>query len=371
MNNKTILYLVGELYPCKTGGLELFHYYLIKNISKHLKTIVLTKCNNIFNSSNIKIINISSPFGRLQTLFTIFYHIKYIFKFKRTISLIHVPYSSKALFQYYYVVIFYKLWRIPYILRISDGEKAKPYFNYFHKILFSNAKEIITVSEHMKNEYEKRYNIPINIIPSYLPFLRSELSRDELRIKLGMPIKDIVLLYVGRLVELKNLQTIILALANIDSKYLKKNNIKFLVLGDGLYKKELESLIRKYNLQYFVRLYGNVDYEVVHYFYQLADIFVFPSFFEARPLCLSEALYHGMPVIVSNIPINSELIKHNENGFLFNPRKYHEFIMYLQLLIDEEPLRKKIIENNRKFIEIYNKFNIMIRQYLQTYYRHI
>lgn len=52
--------------------------------------------------------------------------------------------------------------------------------------------------------------------------------------------------------------------------------------------------------------------------YAAADVFVLPSFEEGLPLVVLEAWSAGKPVIASNVPGNSELIEHGQNGLFFN-----------------------------------------------------
>jgi glycosyltransferase involved in cell wall biosynthesis len=124
-----------------------------------------------------------------------------------------------------------------------------------------------------------------------------------------------LLLYVGRLVELKGLASLLEALNRIDSH----QNWGLMIVGSGPQGKDLEEFCQQNQMNnvYFV------DFQqrdaLVRYF-ALADAFVLPSLREQGAIVLSEALASGLFVLASKYDrVAPDLIKPNENGIFIDP----------------------------------------------------
>jgi len=62
------------------------------------------------------------------------------------------------------------------------------------------------------------------------------------------------------------------------------------------------------------------------------DVFVLPSLMEGIPRCIMEAMACGVPVVVSDIPGNRDLIVPDETGLLFPPGDSRELAQRLRYL---------------------------------------
>jgi len=149
--------------------------------------------------------------------------------------------------------------------------------------------------------------------------------------------KNPIILYVGRLDEQKDVETIIKAFYKI-SKKIKK--AKLWIVGDGENYEKLKKLVLSLDLKSKVSFFGwqkNVDK-----FYQKADLFVFSSNYEGFSYVIIEAMSHGLPIITTNSPYGpKEIIKKNKYGILV-PVK------------DVEKMRKaieKILTNKKIYIQ--------------------
>lgn len=117
--------------------------------------------------------------------------------------------------------------------------------------------------------------------------------------------------YIGRIVKEKGLRELINALAILKLKY---PNIKLIIAGDGKYLDKLKSLAKKLLVEKNIVLLGEMTES--RKFYEIAEILVLPSYFEALPLVLIEAMAAGTVVVASNVGGISEMIIDGHNGIL-------------------------------------------------------
>ncbi len=131
-----------------------------------------------------------------------------------------------------------------------------------------------------------------------------------------------VLLFVGRLVEVKNLNFLVEVFAD----YVLENANAILVLvGDGYKNAELLELVEQLNIQENVIFAGRYENEALYAWYPVADYFILPSTSEPFGAVVNESLIAGVPVICSNLAGASCLIN-DRNGILFNPFDKRELL---------------------------------------------
>jgi glycosyltransferase involved in cell wall biosynthesis len=83
-------------------------------------------------------------------------------------------------------------------------------------------------------------------------------------------------------------------------------------------------------------------------FYHLLDIKALPSYNEGLPQALFEAMALGVPVVSAAIGGTPEMIRHGVNGFLFPPGDDLVLADQLRLLLEDEPLRRRFIDDGRR-----------------------
>ncbi len=170
-----------------------------------------------------------------------------------------------------------------------------------------------------------------------------------------------VVLYVGRLIDLKGVDYLIKAFKMLNNKL---DDTVLLVVGDGPEKTNLEDLARKLEIIDRVIFTGNIDNQKLGAYYMAADVFVLPSittyFADACPLVVNEAMYFSKPVITSDAVGTTFMIKDGENGYVVperNPESLEKAI--LQILQDPE-LEKSMGESSKKLIESHFRYENMI-----------
>lgn len=114
-------------------------------------------------------------------------------------------------------------------------------------------------------------------------------------------------LFVGRLAEEKNLELLIKVFCSL-------RNYTLTIVGSGNLEKKLKGIAPK-NVNFFKHI-KNDDLNSI---YCSHDVFILPSLKEPWGLVVEEALYHGLPIIVSSmVGCHSELVNNNI-GLIFDP----------------------------------------------------
>jgi glycosyltransferase involved in cell wall biosynthesis len=119
------------------------------------------------------------------------------------------------------------------------------------------------------------------------------------------------LLAVARLTPWKGLAGIIRALARVRATL---PNAQLVVVGDGPERKALEAEAAP--LGQAVIFLGTQPPERVHHYLKRADLFILFSTYEGLPHTVIEAMQAGTPVIVSNAGGNTEVVTHNQTGWV-------------------------------------------------------
>lgn len=150
---------------------------------------------------------------------------------------------------------------------------------------------------------------------------------------------DIVrILSVARLIEKKGVQYCLRAIKLLrDEGY----HLRYTVVGDGPYRRELESLAVRLGIRQIVDIVGQMSQEDVYQQYRRSDIFVLPSveskggWQETQGLVIQEAQLHGLPVVASRIGGIPESVNNGEAGLLSEPANPSDLATQLRRLLDD------------------------------------
>jgi glycosyltransferase involved in cell wall biosynthesis len=233
---------------------------------------------------------------------------------------------------------------------------------------FSN--RIVVVSEQQRREICETFSIgrkeQFVVIPLGLdlrPFAawrdRRQTFRDELKAKPD----QILIGIVGRLTEIKNHEVFFDSVKLFKEKYAKElsHNVRFIVIGDGALRKNLEAKVRASGLDQDVTFAGNrTDPEN---FYPALDVVALTSRNEGTPLTLIEAMANARPVIATAVggvvdllgePLNDQRSENYtvcERGLRVASGDAEAFSGGLKRLVDDGPLRRELGERGLQFVE--------------------
>jgi glycosyltransferase involved in cell wall biosynthesis len=137
---------------------------------------------------------------------------------------------------------------------------------------------------------------------------------------------------------------------------LKKNDIIFVIGGDGSLRPYHEQLAVDLGIREKVIFVGKIPRNDVPYYYAMSDIVVVPSLQEAFGLVVSEALACGKPVIGTKVGGIPDQIIDGYNGCLVKPKDPKAIAEKILWLLEHPGEARRMGVNGRKMVE--EKFNL-------------
>ncbi len=171
------------------------------------------------------------------------------------------------------------------------------------------------------------------------PFLDAQPKRDEVRRRLGFTDNHVVIGKIARLFELKGHEYLVEAAREVTAK---NPNVRFLLIGDGVLRTEIEAAIAEHNLQKFFVFTGLVPPSEIPQLVSAMDALVHVSLREGLARALPQALISGKPVVSFDIDGAREVCISNETGFLIAPKDIPELTEALLKLADDRQLREQL-----------------------------
>ena len=152
------------------------------------------------------------------------------------------------------------------------------------------------------------------------------------------------LIYVGRLVEQKNLLTLLKAVSLLVRQGIE--NVHLSLVGEGDQRPIFEDFISKNSLHKYVTLTGWIEHSKVAEYYDKAHLFVLPSIFESFGIVVLEAYANRLPIVASNTGGLKDLVDEGVNGFKINPTDISGIASSIKKFIDNPALINKMGAQN-------------------------
>lgn len=142
------------------------------------------------------------------------------------------------------------------------------------------------------------------------------------------------------------------------------------IYGDGPQKKELEELIKKLNLEKYVKLMGRVPNTEVPKILLTFDIFAVSSIYDSESfgVAVVEAMAAGLPVVASDVDGFTEVVENNVTGFIYPRDSKAELVKYLATLIEDNDKRSDMGEKGRKRVETFYNWDENVKK-MESLYR--
>jgi D-inositol-3-phosphate glycosyltransferase len=223
------------------------------------------------------------------------------------------------------------------------------------------ADAIVCATEHEKSllvhlygaEPDRIHVIPLGVDLEVFRPLDKEAARRELGFK-----DERIILFVGRLEPLKGVDILINAASMLESDM----ECSVLIVGGDETSRaaqaELQALTRDLGMDHRVAFVGAVDHDKLPLFYNAADVCVVPSHYESFGLVAVEAMACGVPVVASRVGGLTGTVKDGETGYLIPWLCPEPFAERIEMLLDNEALRRSLGEAAREAVARYRWENV-------------
>lgn len=238
----------------------------------------------------------------------------------------------------------------------SSSKKNWLIYYPIEKLLSKHCDYIVTIN---KEDFgrAKTFSCPnVRYIPSVgvdiNKIKRLDIDKSAKKESIGVPPQKTLIISAGELIERKNHEVIIRALAKI-----KELDIYYAIAGKGPLKEYLEQLAKALGLQNNIIFLGfRTD---VFELYHAADISAFPSKIEGLGLAGVEAMAAGVPLVSSNVHGILDYVISGETGYAISPNDVEGFAAAIKKLALDPELRKNMRKNCLVAVEPFELSNAL------------
>ena len=184
-----------------------------------------------------------------------------------------------------------------------------------------------------------------------------ERIRKKLRSTLGLPVDRYLITTACRLVAKKGIDFLLISFLELHERM---PDAHLMIIGEGRHEKRYRRQVQRLGLSEHVTFTGRIPHVEIQQYYWASDLFVLASRVQVNPvtglrdaetmgrvLCESNAA--GIPVVASSSGGIPSVIKHRQNGLLFEPDNTEDFISQVELIRSDKALRKKMIKTGLKW----------------------
>ncbi|MEK6647370.1 MAG: glycosyltransferase family 4 protein [Candidatus Firestonebacteria bacterium] len=362
---RTVAHIITKL---ELGGAQQNTLYTVENLDRSKYKVILISGNGGLLDSDakkikdIELILIPELKHEINLFWDAICFFKLYFLFRnKKIDILHT-HSSKAGILGRLAGF---LAKIPIIIHTVHGFSFNGQQNFIKKNLFVLFERITAKITHKLivvtvNDIDKGLNAKVGNHGQYIlihsgidieKFKFLKINIDDLKREFKIPLDDLVVGMIACLKPQKAPCDFVCAASEVVKKI---KNCKFMLIGDGDLRQEVQSLIKELKLEDKIILTGwRKDVEnLIHIF----DVFVLSSLWEGLPRVFPQVMCAGLPVVATKVDGASEVIKDGETGFLVEPKDYKGLAQKICLLLSDESLR--IAMGNKARLRIDESFDI-------------
>jgi len=223
------------------------------------------------------------------------------------------------------------------------------------KFVAKKSAAIITPSEYLKKIVKCWGESDEKIKVIYNSFNEPE----EIGENIDVPDGEIIFT-AGRLVPWKGIDTLIKIMPRIIEK---RPEAKFLIAGDGPEREGLQNLIVEKGLEDKVKLLGRIEHSKLLDYLKKSNLFILNSSYEGLSHQILEAMWTGVPITVSCVGGNPEVIENEKSGLLFEYNNRDEIIDAAVKILSNNELANQFSENALRKLKQFS-FDDMVKKTL-------
>jgi len=186
--------------------------------------------------------------------------------------------------------------------------------------------------------------------------------RARLAVHLGLAPDTELIGFVGRLNWAKDLQTLLAAFAQLHGH---RNDVALVLVGEGSERAAIEASVARLGIGDRVVLLG--DRSDVPQLLPAFTMFAMSSVSEGYSIALLEACACALPIVVTDVGGNGEIVTDGVNGLVVPPRDPGAFAAAIQALLDDPARAAEMGRAGRDWLLSHGTFEVMSSRYLDAY----
>jgi glycosyltransferase involved in cell wall biosynthesis len=288
-------------------------------------------------------------------------HVARIFRFSSAVrsqyrecrfDLLRVHSFFSSCLEVLYMKATYKL-PVPFVAHFYHLD-ANPWRNLIVGNALAHCDALVTISQASKQQVMTSFGIAsskvhviyLGIEQRFSPAARSS----ELLRSLRCDPEEKILLFLGSLEPRKNPLFLLDILRDVLAANAKRK-VKLIIAGVGPLLATIKRKVIQQGLESNVVLTGHIPEDLKPAYYNLADVFVFPSSLEGFGLVLGEAMSCGKPVVALDTSAVAEVVEDGVTGFLASPGDKEELVRKTLLLLDHKDLSFQMGTRGRERVD--------------------
>jgi len=233
--------------------------------------------------------------------------------------------------------------KVPWYIKLRNIDELRLQFDPLLRRNFKDAEMIIGSAPHVIDKISHFINIKKGLVVN-------ELGIDNI-FKINRTYEGrIKLLFVGRIIRIKGVRDLVRSMGLLQGK----NKIELDVVGEGDDLSACKQEVKRLGIENKVKFHGKLPREKVNYFYERANLFVFPSIREPTGGVIVEAMSYGLPQIVADYGGPASIVT-SETGCKVKPVDFNSYPLAIskaiETLVLNPELCKKMSRASYKKIE--------------------
>ena len=224
---------------------------------------------------------------------------------------------------------------------------------FFYRRFKNKNFKIIVITKHLKDDFIKMgfKEEKILVAPDGVDLAEFDIniSREEARTKVSLPLNNHIVMYSGHLFEWKGADTLLEAAKLISNdQLLISKNVLFVFIGGTDY--DIDKFRKKSEKLDNVLILGHKPHKEVPLFLKAADVLVLPnsakeeiSRYYTSPLKLFEYMASGRPMVASDLPALREVLNPS-NSILVSPDNYQKLAWGIKILLDKPDIGNILVQ---------------------------
>lgn len=232
----------------------------------------------------------------------------------------------------------------PFLAGLRHKAVVQNMIKIIERFFIRKADLILTTGEMDSQFIQQYYKLTNSIVVRNLPIIRKPTKNVELKKKLDIPDDSKIILYQGVILDGRGIDLTIKAIRDL-------NDVHFVILGDGVKRKEYEKLASDIGVESRVHFLGTINQsELINYTVE-ADLglslieSISLSYYYALPNKLFEYIAAGVPVLATNLPQMKLVIEEYKVGKAINMDSVETLANELTELLSNENLLKEYSSN--------------------------